>query len=309
MIFARSVLIAWLVVCAQLAWAGPRANVQVVFDLDWTLIYPITNEQAALETESVVKFGNEFFRLSDHAIAAVAYLHAAGFDVSYFSGEMKDRNLAVIDFIYAKLQEQYADVGAKSWRPFAIGDVGDLEPFGNDPNARFAERLKKNIARWQPNADLTRTVLVEDMQQFAPPPKAGEVDQRRGLLWLQETFESILDHDAWSESTPPETRTKYHPPSRERWAIERNKIVWALGVIVSARELADSKGVVFQDALVSLTRSGDSLIPLSEPSQLRLTEKGLSLLGLPASATERHVAPNVTSCGNLQMLNAAASGI
>jgi hypothetical protein len=80
-------------------------------------------------------------------------------------------------------------------------------------------------------------------------------DQNRSLLYVGPTYTFVDDYDEWRKSVDEKTMHKYDPPSKEAWALERNKLAFSLGVLLQAREdLLNHRAASFQEAVYNLLR-------------------------------------------------------
>jgi hypothetical protein len=214
---------------------APLASAQVldvVFDLDWTLIYNTTPELAKAEPKDTFKIDGHDYRFADHALEVLDLLRATpGIRLSYFSGGDAARNREVIKEIKRR-------VPVKFYRSL---DTHHLHSVSDDTSLRFRERFKKDLAG---KFDLARVVLVDDVREFA---FKGQEDL---VLWLGETYEDWPRYELRSIDTRP---AQYFAPDFKAWAREREKLVRALGLILQARALwraPETFGSVLQRVLM-----------------------------------------------------------
>lgn len=199
--FFASILFTFFLSATALA-AGPVYD--VVFDLDWTLFYPL---KAAVTAQSV-QAGDEYYQPADQAVETLIQLHQDGHRVSLFSGGQKERNSALAQYLVAQIHAR----GVRDFSFYKVLNFDDLSVRPGAPeNARFRERYMKDLIKI--NSDLSRTILVEDMREFSVP------GQEKNLYWLGKTYQYM------SEFKGP-SLDPYSPPTHEEWQRERNKIAY-----------------------------------------------------------------------------------
>ncbi len=252
----------------------------LVFDLDWTLIYSTREAAATADPKGVVRYGSEIYRFSEDAARVLLFLHRLpGVRVSFFSGGERERNEFVLGKLYEEIN-RLSGTGDETHRlqPYRIGSAQDLHVISTDTSKHFAERNKKPLKKLIPDIDLQDAVLIDD-SDFADP---GE---ERNLLRLVQTFDDIPSYAS------PEWRTaglQETPTSRDDWKLERKKIVWVLGVVTQARELAARTSISFTEAVVRLTRNPQGgTLGRTAPSYAAQVTRGLKLLRTQISPCDR----------------------
>ncbi|MBI3542369.1 MAG: hypothetical protein HY075_03730 [Deltaproteobacteria bacterium] len=279
--------LAWATLAALPAIAS-EAPIDVVFDLDWTLIYATRPEVAGFERENVIVADGQLYRFSDHAVDVLLKLHETPpFRISFFSGGEPTRNRAVVDELYRRINAR-APPG-KRFQPYRVGDKELLTPTGAPETARFPERFKKDLRKLIADVDLSRALLIDDIEHFVAAGQEGNV------LWLQDTFDDVPIFGRPGETA----KLKIEPRSRTAWAVERNKLAWAIGVATEAERLArETPSVSFVEHARRLTHDrGGALIRRTAPSQLELAKTGLRAMGLPERPLERIPQDELSRCG------------
>ncbi len=139
---------------------------------------------------------------------------------------------------------------AGKFQPFRVGGKDLLTSVAAQPGARFPERFKKDLLKLIPDIDLSNAVLIDDVANFLIAGQEGN------LLWLQQTFDDVPKFERLNQYE----KLEYVPPTRRAWALERNKLSWALGVILEARNSSRRvKGSTFLEQLKSLTHDSKAV--------------------------------------------------
>lgn len=184
------------------------AELHVVFDIDWTLVYPL--EQAPKPPDSLaVKIGGKWYRYSDRAGELIEHLHKRGdVKVSFFSGGEKTRNLELLKKLKLPSGKSADEIAHK------ILNADDMTRVSNDDTLKFSERFKKDLRKISP--DLDRVVLLDDVKNFVLP------GQEKNLLWTGGTYNFAATY------AEAEARAKLNPqweaPSFAAWKRERAKV-------------------------------------------------------------------------------------
>lgn len=203
----------------ETAQAHGSHHIDIVFDLDWTLIYPTNEEMAKVQPENIVRFAGEPFRIADHVIEVLRELHRdPNIRISFFSGGVAERNNIVVNEIYRRI-----NADGSAYAPHLVLHKSHLHVASTDPKHKFAERFKKNLS---PYFNLARTILIDDMKDFAIK------GQEKNLYWLTPTYndrpEFHLRHLEKSSDA------EYSAPNFEEWEKERKKILVLLEPLLAA---------------------------------------------------------------------------
>lgn len=257
----------------------------VVLDLDWTLFYKVNPHTQGQEVENIVEAEGEFYRLADFGAEFIAALHRLGVRVSTFSGGTTLRNMLLVDFLNKKVREQKA----KNFSFYKVLNKDDMTRLANAiPTTRFVDAYRKDLTRiiaddlkyLSIEEAMNRVLLLDDVAKFAMTYQEGN------LLHLTPSFEDILNFDM-VKLFPKNTDPTFLPKSFSEWAHERNKFIYLLGVIATAKKYSDRQSVAFVPAVNLLIRTpgipynaNGSLRARSEHSQLLLLEQGFIELGL-----------------------------
>lgn len=181
----------------------------IVFDLDWTLIGEVKSTTDIAASEILV-YEQERYRLLPGARELIRSLLAEGrVRISFFSGGQRERNEAVLKQVMVDGQSLY-DL---AYKVLSRGDLTDLSAeVASD--ARFSERYKKDLRLVNP--DLTKVIMIDDNDLFAV-----DESQRRNFIWLGETFEN-LEH--YSTQATLKMQAKYRPKNYSSWLSSRLKL-------------------------------------------------------------------------------------
>lgn len=217
-------LLAFLFLLSGLA----TAQVDIVFDLDWTLVYSV-DEELASEARTI-RVEGKYYRLADGAEDVIAALHSSpDFRVSFFSGGEKARNHKLLKQIFLpNSNKSLYEVAHK------ILSKEDLAVHSTDPDAAFTQRYKKDLRLV--NEDLGKVVLIDDLKEFTP---AG---QKKNLFWLGKTY-------VYAEDFASASYGAYSPPSELAWLHERKKLYWTYDALEKASLRAKEVGGSFVDNL------------------------------------------------------------
>ena len=200
----------------------------IVFDLDWTLIAQVKNTQG-VPADELVYFEDELYRIAPGVREMMLRLMSfPNVRFSFFSGGGRERNLSVLGQI---------DLGGKrgvlldhAYKVLSREDLTDLSA-EVALDARFSERYKKDLRKI--NSDLSKVIMIDDNYLFAPTPK-----QRAHYLWLGETFENL---ETYSGQAASKIEAKYRPKGYKQWLSSRLKIpLVALIIEELLRENRDS---------------------------------------------------------------------
>lgn len=191
----------------QLTWAASPPPIDIVSDIDWTLVSIVSEEMA--DTPNVFKIENEYYRLSDwgeqffEALAKEPFVR-----LSFYSGGSKARNEELLKKIkLPQLNKTLYDIAYK------ILNYEDLIKISEDKNLSFSDRFKKDLRLI--NSDLSQVVLIDDNAGFAMP------GQEKNMIWLGKTY------NYYENFQDIKTVDEYTPPNLSEWFRDRNKLVGA----------------------------------------------------------------------------------
>jgi hypothetical protein len=198
--------------------------IDVVFDLDWTLVYPLSERPQMME--EILEVEGKYYRLTDWSKEVLLQLHRKpDVRVSFFSGGESSRNLELLKKIRLNDELSALDIAYK------VLSKNDLTTVNEDPSLAFTQRFKKDLTLI--NADLSRVVLVDDSREFVLP------DQKKNQLWLGETYNFYATQDEL-----PKLPRQYDPPDPARWGRERKKMLSVYGALDEIYQHRSEKDVL-----------------------------------------------------------------
>lgn len=207
----------FLLLCALPLPALAAPDFHVVFDLDWTLVYPL--EAAPNPPDPLaVQAAGKWYRYSDGAAESIQRLLERGVKVSFFSGGDTTRNLELLRQLRLPNGTTAAQAAHK------ILNAEDLTRVSEDNTLKFPQRFKKDLRKITP--DLDRVVLIDDIKEFSLP------GQERNMRWTGPTYNFSANYD---ESAARINR-EWEAPSLEAWKQERSKITRAVAEIEAKLE-------------------------------------------------------------------------
>ncbi len=191
-----------------------QAQVDIVFDLDWTLVYSVGDEMS--NDARTLLVDGKYYRLADGAEEVIAALEKSpDFRVSFFSGGEKSRN-------HKLLKKIFLPDSNKSLYEIAHKILSKEDLMVNSapiPEASFTERYKKDLRLV--NEDLERVVLIDDLKDFTP------TGQKKNLFWLGKTY-------VYADEFASASYGSYSPSSEAAWFHERKKLFWTYDALEKA---------------------------------------------------------------------------
>jgi hypothetical protein len=243
--------------------------IDVVFDLDWTLISKVGEEYSG--RTGVIQIGEELYRVHDWARELVTALFLdSKYRVSFFSGGPSVRNLKVLETI--KILDgsgrSFLDI---SHRTLHREDLLLVEPPAEIDNPAPADRWKKDLRKI--NEDLKKIVMFEDDSRHALNP-----NQRKNILWMGMSYYHI---DSQKELQVIQRRLRgdsFVPTTLDEWQLQRNKLAISFGVLEQAIEDQQNSGKALNELMQErLKQSGLESNDISSIGK-KFFEKGKALL-------------------------------
>jgi hydroxymethylpyrimidine pyrophosphatase-like HAD family hydrolase len=225
----------WLLLypCLSFGHGNTNERLGVVFDLDWTLLNSTTEAMVQADPAGTFSFEGKWYRIAYGTAQAIKKLHDQGIDISIFSGGSSERN----EFAAKIIEKQIQDLGVSDFKFNQILDLHDLLVVSQDPNARFADRYKKELSRY---FDVKRTLIVDDMTGFSVS------GQEKNLVWLGKTYNDRPRFEL-QDIEAAESKS-YSAPDYNEWRRDRNKIITAVSDILKAEALMREKSISLPDA-------------------------------------------------------------
>lgn len=225
--------LAFLLLSSFTLMAHSRPIVDIVFDIDWTLFYPTSSQTAEMRPENCILVNGTYYRMTDHAPQVLAALAANQYRISFFSGGDMQRNSDLVAFLIKRTIE----VTGVELRPHRILNQSDLTEMENPVSDKFGDRYTKDLRKV--NSDIRKVVVIDDIEKFF----TGE--HKSQLVHLSPTFNDLPE---FHSDRPASSDSKYVPSNYRTWKQEREKLVYALGVIEVAERTNSTPREVSQSA-------------------------------------------------------------
>ncbi|MFZ4712456.1 MAG: hypothetical protein ACOYL6_01975 [Bacteriovoracaceae bacterium] len=178
----------------------------VVFDLDWTLLYPI-KDPSKVKPEKLIEADGGYYRVADWTEEVLTQLsERPDVRISFYSGGSIIRNIEALKKIKLASGKSAFDIA------FKILNNADLFTVSDDQSLPFNQRFKKDLTRI--NSNISLVILVDDSKNFTMP------GQEAHQLWLGKTYNFY----EIAEDLPLE-RGAYDPKTISEWRRERNKML------------------------------------------------------------------------------------
>jgi hypothetical protein len=215
------------------------ADLHIVFDLDWTLIYA-TRENSE-NVADIVLSKDESYKFSDGTAEIIEYLsQIPGVKISFFSGGPAERNKKVLQGLILPSGQSALDIAHK------VLSKDDLDRRAGVPDtSNFSLRFRKNPAKI--SNEVRNVIIVEDSPQFVDSIHLDSV------VWTGNPFEYV-DRKELINSPELRARSIYLPKNLLEWQRERTKLVWCFGVVQKliemvnqgeATDLANASRIIF----------------------------------------------------------------
>jgi hypothetical protein len=226
-------------------------------DIDWTSFYVVADPTLP----DTIFYRGKYFRPTDGLREYMTViLNTPGLRSTFMSGGDRERNEEVLRGV--KLED-----GSNLFeRVYKILSTKEFRSVSNDPALKWSDQFKKDLTKSVSDMKLSEAIATDDQPDAT---LAGE--QRKSVVWLHRTFRYIDDYSKFSptsvEHLPPHERA-YYPESDHAWALERNKLAWALGVRLVAHQISNLTGLSLRQTVYSLTHDIDAKsIDREDPSQ------------------------------------------
>ncbi|MDC1175552.1 hypothetical protein OAT67_09145, partial [Bacteriovoracaceae bacterium] len=195
----------------------------IVFDLDWTLIYKLTDDIKVPKSEQhkLFFFENERFIIADEGLSVLDEMaKRPDVRISFYKGGSKERS-ELWGEVELPSGKKIKDITYKS---LSFDDLQKVPGIPEDE--KFFKRFNKNLSWHFP--DIENTLIIDD--QVSVPDS-----QRKSLIFLEETYN-------WYPRFEDSKRARLDPTDPVRYKIERNKIVSAYQEVVATVERANESG-------------------------------------------------------------------
>ncbi len=234
--FTVGLIIAFLSLHSTLAQAQSQAPpLDIVFDLDWTLVNETNSKMASAVPENILNFDGHIYRFSDHTVDVLIALHKEpGVRISFFSGGPANRNQEIVRVLYEQI---YKANPASNFKPYKILSSHDMTTISHNETLPFRERYRKNLAQ---HFNLNRTILVDDTKDFTLN------GQERNQLWLGKTYNDRPLFEL--KELENVNDAKYSAPDFKEWKRDRNKLLAIKDILLqSIRQTRAGQGTFIQN--------------------------------------------------------------
>jgi hypothetical protein len=217
---------------------GQGGSINVVFDLDWTLLNKTTPAMVQADPTNTFEFNGEWYRIAHLSVESIVALHKAGIQISIFSGGEMERNQFAAILLEEKIKKHLGD---QSFSFHKILNKNDLLVVNQDPQARFTDRYKKELSRF---FNLENTLLVDDIAKFVVP------GQEKNMAWLGPTYN---DRPRAELQHLEEIKDKaFTAPHILEWLRDRHKIQIVTQQILRAVSIMQAQQITLVEAYAQI---------------------------------------------------------
>lgn len=257
----------------ELATHG-KMPIDVVFDVDWTLVLSLQEKPTDLTEPNVFEFEGKYYRFADHASEVIEVLLSdPRIRISFFSGG--DRNRVEHTLKQLRLRN-----GLSAFEiAFQILCNESLTAISRLENLKFWERNKKDLLKVLRRLNLGRAFLVEDIRNFAIN------GQERNTLWLGRIYRYFGSVHEMVSARAMNPTDVYIPPIQgddsgfKAWQLGKQSLIFALGAILESIKNSDIHGKTPVEAMNELIRGASGeFIDRSSSSQIALYRKGQKII-------------------------------
>lgn len=234
----------WLVfLCLKISFSHAFENeirpIDVVFDIDWTLVSPLADSYQGSEIRVFTVEGKRY-RLADGVEEILNRLRSyPEVRISFFTGGMPSRTdkllrRIILDSISGLTAYDIAH------QKFSFHDLTDVSGGAKSvEKLKFSERYVKDLAIHF--SDLDRTILLDDVSEFVPEL------QKQSLLWISPTYDFYESYVEVIRARETGLNAQWLPASEEEWLHERNRI-GIYGTMIEMAILEDARANALGEA-------------------------------------------------------------
>lgn len=252
---------------APYSFAEPSSDVETIYisnDLDGTLFDTIKDRRQVDEIEYLIKASD-----GEHqpVWGASAFIQsqidlperfknrkksngkALEVKTVFFSGGDAERNQTLLSHIVLKDGKSAFD------HAYKVLSANDLTPITDHPpeGAHHSDWLKKDLRKIAPNIDLNFVAHVDDIPTFVLP------GQEKNVIAIDPGYSHVGNYSRYLELKRHGLELHNPPPSREAWAYDSQRLIYAAGVIEEAIDLMYRReDMSFRDAITYLQQTNDS---------------------------------------------------
>ncbi len=227
------ILLTFLLSCQSNSFRTPSSRgqiIDIVFDLDWTLISKVEEEYRG--KKGVIVVGDELYRVHDWAREIVTALHNdPKYRVSFFSGGPELRNNGVLTQIKL-LDGSERSFSEIAYKKLHRSDITEVEPSPEIENPRPGDRWKKDLRKI--NSDTKRVILIDDDYRHAL-----DSNQRQNILWTGKGLFHYENSGDLRQARLEKPSNQFVPSSIEEWSLQRNKLALVYGIIEESNSELD----------------------------------------------------------------------
>jgi hypothetical protein len=280
---------------------GPE-TIHILLDWDWTSAYWMLNFEPTpeqLQDPNIIEAEGHYYRLTDGLREFVTVLsQTEGVLLSLDSGGHQLRNEEVL---------------RKVLLPSGAGRSSNL--FETLYDILSHEDLK--ILPTEPDPKKQKKKAIEQLGRHINPEQVLRVDDFMGMIWPGEEKHVVFlgrtfkFHQKWiGDMTPSSPISRHYDPDSEMaWALESNKLAFALGIILETIRVARAEGISIKEAYQYTGFDAEGRhIDREDPRMFRFYEIGAKAMSTINPSWQRVPFPFETSCrSDLSRIVIAAS--
>lgn len=188
----------------------------VVLDIDWTItaeVDPKSNGNRVFEVE-----GKKYYLNDGVENLLSELLEMKGMHISFYSGGLRSRNLALLEKIRLKNGKNAREM---AYKILSRDDLIKVD--GSSHDAEFATRFKKDLRKV--SEDLSQIILIDDHKDFIL-----NSSQTNNMFWKGKVF-SHFDNFGMTKVS---NNVEYTPKNLEEWSFDRKKMMIITGALIEA---------------------------------------------------------------------------
>lgn len=210
--------------------------IDIVFDLDWTLVSENINTSQKLFIDNRVTVKGIEYRINDWALEMITELSTRqNVRISFYSGGKIERNKELLSKL--KLMDNtnrsFLDIAYKVKSFSDLYKVPESQILGD----MFADKFKKNLL--EINEDLSNLIIIDDNYKFA----IDEI-QKKNMFWLGPSYIHYESYKHTPTELIDDSIKKFVPKSASEWFVGRNKLLFIWGILDKALDNSKNKNFV-----------------------------------------------------------------
>ncbi|OFZ26961.1 MAG: hypothetical protein A2381_20260 [Bdellovibrionales bacterium RIFOXYB1_FULL_37_110] len=205
--------------------------IDIVFDLDWTLVCEL--EDGSHAHGNILDISRKKYRIANWAEEMLVLLASRpNVRLSFYSGGDQIRNLEILKEII--LPEKNISVFDLAYK---ILSKDDMDEVSQEKTLRFSQRYKKNAAKI--NSNLNNVIIIDDVSDFTL------ASQKQNLLWLGPTFNHYDSYELVKKARKLDPTNKYIPKNQAQWKLNQDRLLVIYGILDEALEKTQKNGTPF----------------------------------------------------------------